>query len=130
MPINQRGEVGAITELKSVTDSDGQGARPASDERLESIRQQGENPGGLGGFEYTTESTNAEQLPEYDVPDGIAVLLDAPPENSGRIYVGPEDVQPAGLDPGGSITLRVARTTAIWVRATNAGDSIGALYEQ
>lgn len=129
MPLNQRGQVGEINELRSVTDADDNPARPASDERLEDVRQQGENSDSLTGFTHTTESTNAEALGSQPVPDGTGVLIAAPSGNSASVWIGNSDAQPIELSPGGSIVLEVADTSIVTVRADNAGDSVGVLFE-
>jgi hypothetical protein len=83
----------------------------------------------LGAFNYATSSTDPEQLDSHAVEDGVSVLLQAPGSNGSKVYVGNESTQPIEVQPGGSVTVQVTDTSAIWVKATTSGDQLGVLYE-
>ncbi len=88
-----------------------------------------DNQPSLGAFQHVTSGTGPEKLPANGVPDGVSVLLQAPGSNAGKLYVGNSDSQPIEIQPSGTVTVDVSNTSAITVKATTAGDSVGVLYE-
>lgn len=122
-----------VTEIDTVVDDAGDLRSPSNLTLQKEIRNllQDLTPATstLSGFSYSTGGTTAEQLPANTVPASAEVLLQANPNNTGRVYVGDSTAQPIGLSPDGSMTLDVTDTAAIYVQTPNAGDSVGVLYE-
>lgn len=127
MPIESEG---TVTEIE---DKDDNVAAPASDERLESMRQEIRdrlgNWSGLTAVKYTTSGTTAEQVGSNDVPEGVSVLVQALEGNTGTVYVGDSTTQPVSLQPEANVSLAVTNTDKIHVRADNGGDGVGILFE-
>lgn len=118
-----------VEEIKRVIDSAGSLVAPATEQLQMAIRDRLGNHAGLTAFEWTTESTNAEQLPENAVPDGVTVLLQAPDTNAQTVYVGSDSAQPIQMQPAGTVAVDVTDTSHVYVRALSAGDTVGVLYE-
>lgn len=114
---------GEVEEIRNVRDADGSEASPASDERIESVRQQGAN-GLLGQTVYQTGGTNAEQVDSQAVPDGKAVMIQAHDSNSGPVFVGDSESQEHALRPRESVEVQVENHDEIHVRATSGGDQV------
>jgi len=112
-----------VKEIQAVQDESGE-AQPAA-----TLRAVG-NRDTLDGFVYTTGSTNDEALDSYPVPHGSDVLVVPDPANAGTVWVGPDGVTLAPLtDPGQSFSASVLDTGEIYVRAENAGDKVGVMWE-
>jgi len=118
-----------VEQIKRVIDSAGEIVAPATEQLQEAIRDALGNQPGLTAFEYTTGGTDPEQLDENAVPDGVTVLLQARDVNEGKVYVGSDSSQPIEVQPAGTVAVDVTDTSHIWVRALNAGDTLGVLYE-
>ncbi|MFD1588717.1 hypothetical protein ACFR9U_17195 [Halorientalis brevis] len=128
MPTETTTEIEAI---KEALDKDGNEAHAATDERLESVREQGANKDALPTFAYSTSGTAAEQLPSNSVPDGVDVSIIYYPSNSGIVWVGDSDAQEVPLTgEGQAFSAAVADTNAIWVQTPNAGDTVTVVFER
>ncbi|QSG06469.1 hypothetical protein [Halapricum desulfuricans] len=114
---------GEVEELRSVIDSNGNEASPASDDRLESVRQQGSN-GTLNQLVYTTDGTTAEAVDAAAVPDGHGLLIQGYHTNSETVYVGDGDTQEHALGTRESITVDVQDASEVYVQTPTAGDGI------
>ena len=114
---------GEVEELRSVIDSDGDEASPASDDRLESVRQQGAN-GAMNQTVHTTGGTDAEDVDAATVPDGHGLLIQGHHSNSGTVYVGDSNTQEHALGTRESITVNVQNANEVYVRTPSAGDSV------
>lgn len=123
MPLNQRGEVGEIDELQAVRDADGDSARPASDERIESVREQGEN-GAMNQMVYETSGTGTEQVDAAAVPDGHGVAIQGHYDNVDTVYIGDAGTQAHALGTRESLVVDVENTDEIHVQTPTAGDKI------
>jgi hypothetical protein len=120
MAMDTRGET---TDIESVEDQTGDPAHPATDERLESVRQQGQN-GDMNQVVHTTDGTNPEQVESYPVPDGHGLLVQGYHGNSGAAFVGDSDTQEHKLGPRESVTVDVRDSAEVYVRTPNAGDGV------
>jgi len=130
MPLEQRGEVGEIDELQQVQDADGNTARPASDERLEDVRQQGQNHSSIVDGQYTVSNADtAESLPDQPIPDGVEVVITYDPANNGVVYVGDGDPGFPLTDVGQGISFRVSNLSVLSVEAPTAGDGVRYIAE-
>lgn len=112
-----------VQEIENIVDADGQEARVASDERLESVRQQGAN-GSMTQLVYATESTNPEQVDAAAVPDGHGVVIQAAQSNTDYVYIGDDGTQGHALGSRESITVDVDDTSEVYVQAQSAGDEV------
>lgn len=118
-----------VEQIKRVIDSAGEIVAPATEQLQEAMRDALGNQPGLTAFEYTTGSTDPEQLPGNSVPDGVTVLLQSRDANGAKLYVGNESTQSIEVQPAGTVSVDVTDTSHIWVSASNAGDTLGVLYE-
>lgn len=120
-----------IQEVQEAIDKDGNSAHAATDERLEDVRQQGVNRSGLQNFAFDTQSTDPEQMPNQDVPDGVDVSLIYYPTNSGVVWVGDADAQEVPLtDTGQAVSLAVDNTNALYIQTPNVGDGVTVVFER
>lgn len=125
-----------VTELDTVIDDAGNARSPTNltvqkqiETAIQTVKSSLGNQSGVTGFSYTTSSTNAEALTSKAVPEGIKVLVQANPGNSGKVWIGNSTVQPVYLDPGGTTTLRVDDTSNIYIQTPTSGDGVGVLFE-
>lgn len=116
-----------IEEIRESLDLDEDPAHPASDERIEQIRQQGVNR----SLSQVTHDPTADgtQCPANAVPDGVAVDVQAAAGNDGLLFVGDSAGQQRALGPRESISVQVADTSNIHVRAPTAGDAAVLTWE-
>ena len=120
MTLNTRGKT---TAIERVADQSGSVAHPATDERLELVRQQDANGQG-SQITYTLQSSTPEQMPDNDVPDGHGVLIQGHHENTGVVYVGDADTQAHALGPRESLTWNVADTSEIFAQSDTSGNMV------
>ncbi|WP_336001453.1 hypothetical protein [Halorientalis halophila] len=119
-----------IEELRKSLDADENEAHVASDERLESLRQQGENHGAVVDGQYVVDAADtAEALPDQPIPDGIEVAVTYDPANQGVVYIGDGDPSYPLTDVPQGLTFRVSNLSAISIRAPNAGDGVRYIAE-
>jgi len=118
-----------VDSIKKVFDRENNPVAPSTEQLQQLLLDAVGNPDGLSAFEYSTSGTDAEALDSYAVPDGVEVLLYAPDSNGGWVYVGDDGTQPVPIKPGGTLTLGVGDTGAIYVQTPTAGDTVGVLYE-
>lgn len=119
-----------VEQLTSVEDGNGDRAPPANENQQERIAESLENQDGLTQIEFTTDGTDAEQLPSRDVPKGVETLVEWRETNSGNVYVGDATTQKAALTQvGDGRTFRVTDTSAIYVRTPTAGDGVVVTFE-
>lgn len=123
MPLESEGKV---TE---VVDQDDNVAAPASDERLDAVRQAVENQGSLTAFEQSTGGTDAEALASNAVPEGVDVVVQAKADNSGAVYVGDGTTQSIRLAPEQSLSLAVTDTGLVYIQTPTAGDGVNVVFE-
>jgi hypothetical protein len=124
MPLDTSTEV---QEIRNSLDKDGDQAHPASDERLEQLRQHGVGRG-LSQIEHDPNS-DEKQAPDNSVPDGVAVEIAAADSNGGTIYVGDSNGQKRPLAPRESLSVNVSNTNEIYVRAPTGGDTAVLTWE-
>ncbi|SEN04269.1 hypothetical protein SAMN05216388_1001229 [Halorientalis persicus] len=130
MPVNTRGKVGEIDNLETIQDADDSDAHPASDERLEEVRQQGQNHSGLVDGQYTVDQADtAESLPDQPIPDGIEVVVAYDPANDGVVYAGDGSPSYPLTDVGQALTLRVDNLSVITIEAGNMRDGVRYIAE-
>lgn len=118
-----------VERLNVVQDSEGNDAAPATEQEQQAISSALSNNDSLTAFNHATSGTDAEPLPENAVPDGVEVLMYAKDANGGFVWVGDSATQAVPIKPGGSLTLAVSDTSAIYVRTPTSGDEVGVLYE-
>lgn len=112
-----------VEDLRQVIDADGQEAAAASDERLESVRQQGAN-GVPNQVTYSTGGTAAEALNAQAVPDGHAVEVQAADDNTDTVYVGDSDTQARALKPRETWIVGASDLSDIYVQTPTAGETV------
>lgn len=119
-----------VEEIRKVQDEAGDKQPPANQaEQARTNRRLG-NHDGLTQFVYSTDSSNAESLDSYAVPNGVEVLIEYAESNTGTVYVGDSDTQQSPLTSAGQArTFRVTDTSAVYVRTPDAGDSVVVTFE-
>lgn len=83
----------------------------------------------LTAFTHTTAGTTAEQLASNAVDGAGSVLVQADDGNTSELFVGNGTNQAHRLDPGESVSLAVANTDAVHVRAVTTGDAVNVTAE-
>jgi hypothetical protein len=116
--------------IEKVKDTANNARVPATEDVQKAIRDRLGSPSNLVGIEHTTDGTTQEQLPSNEVHPRGTVMVVYKEGNSGTVYVGADGEQPAPLSKSGdTFETTVGDTAEVFVRATNAGDSVGVLYE-
>jgi len=118
----------SVEKIERVKDNQGNAQPAANEKQQQKTNDRLGNWDSVYGFTYSTESTNAEQLPANAVPNGTDVLIQADPGNSGRVYIGNDTDQPVSIAPEGTATVPVTDTSAIHVRTPTSGDSVGVFW--
>lgn len=126
MTLGTRGEV---EEIKKVQNQQGERASPANEEQQKRVAQAVENQDTLSAGSYSTDSTNAKELPSESIPEGVEVAIQALNDNDGAVYVGDSDSQDVRLAPGDSITLGVTNLDLVYIQTPTGGDGVGYIYE-
>jgi hypothetical protein len=103
-----------VDQLQRVVSSEGADARPATDERLERIREQSAN-GPLRQMVVTAGNAPVDSQP---VPNGALVDVQAHHENDGIVYVGDADSQERALAPREFTTFGVSNLDQIHARGS------------
>jgi hypothetical protein len=111
MAIYNNGEVETIRES---LDLDENVAHPASDERLEQLRQQGVN----GSLVQRTVRVADTPPSERPVPDGVAVEVQAHHDNEEIVYVGSADAQERALAGREFTTFRLGDLSELHARGS------------
>ena len=115
--------------VEQVIDKDDEPAAPATDERVEEVRQAADTAAGVETASISTSGTDAEQLPALDVAPGGDLVLRADTENTGIVFVGDENAQDLPLSGGETLIVSVTSADAIWVQTPDVGDSVALLAE-
>jgi len=118
-----------VERINVVQDSQGNDVAPATEQSQKALQAALGNQDSLTAFEYSTGGTTEESLTTHPVPDGVEVLLYAKDGNSDFVWIGDDTSQPIPLKQGGSLTLAVSDTAAIYVQTPTAGDTVGVLFE-
>jgi len=135
MPVDTRSDV---DEISNVRDEDGEKDRPANVSRqktiqslISTVKSILSNSDTLATARYTTDGTDAEQLPANAVKDGGMAVVVPLRGNSGSVYVGDENNQPVTLEsPKDAFEASVSDLSEIWIRTPQAGDGVGVTFEQ
>lgn len=85
---------------------------------------------GDGNDGSATDDTTGSSLPSNDVPDGVAVVVQAKHDNSGRVAVGLSSSPTLELAAGQSMTYQPTNTDQITIQANSAGDGVNFSHEQ
>lgn len=143
MPVETKGEVGSVDAIKEVIDSEDAQAHPASDERLELARALLDSidtatgsieaaTGNFGsGYDNTVSpgDTNVTALSAGSVPDGVAVVVQADPDNAAPVKVGLTDSPAVRVAAGASLTAQVADRSQIRVQMEDSTDTVHVTHE-
>lgn len=118
----------SVEAINAVQDADETNAHPASDERLESIRQQGENADSILSASITPDGTGAT-FPSQSVPDGRSVLVQNQ-DDADTVYVQDDNGNDAiMLKPGDGVSLAVSNFDLITVTGTSNTPQVTASVE-
>ncbi|TKX70952.1 hypothetical protein [Halorubrum sp. GN11GM_10-3_MGM] len=119
-----------VQQIRKVQNEQGNQVSPATENQQKEIAGRLGNWNDLEQIEFTTDGTNAEPLPDNEVPQGVEILVEYREANSGNVYVGDDSTQLAPLTQvGDGRSFEVTETSLIYVRTPTAGDGVIVTFE-
>jgi hypothetical protein len=117
-----------VEAIGSVSDGQGNGVAPAGRDQQE--RQTAALENASDGFSTTVDpSTGGESLSSFTVAEGGSVVLYGLPGNSAAIDVGFDGSADLPVRPGASAEFGISDTSALYVAANTAGDTLVVIGE-